>query len=240
MNEVPTELHSNQRTTSILDDLGSKVTPMQTNFKNSLALAALSLSLNPTLALAEFVDYSNAALWQGATSDRTTISGDMIPIQNNITTEWQSLGVTVTAGPLHGWELSGGGAEWYADNWGVPLGTHILTQLSYLNYFELSFSEPTRAFSVMTAMGNDARIDAYMGDTLIGSTAVYHSYYNVLTFRGITSSAPFDSIRVTPIPLVTQEYPYYHWSTEFSFSAVPTPGALSVLAIAALTKRRRR
>jgi hypothetical protein len=198
--------------------------PARLRVQAKAAVAAISL-LAAAPALADFTVFNGPGsydAWSSASGTFTTIDFTGYPQGTLITTQYDELGVTFTS----------------SDPDFVLFGETVFpldgVGLNGLSVVELTLSQPSHAFAYHHP-GRQYLTLLWQGNEIYSSPILGGS--GVGFFDGITSTLPFDQVRILRLP---EPFGGVVSIDNIYFSTVPGPSGAALLALAGLLGRGRR
>ncbi len=172
-------------------------------------------------ASAAFTTFTSFGAWQAATPTYSTIDFTGFPQYTVLSDQYSEQGVTIMAETVAWIQFS---PSYQLD------GIGCRTSGSFIDF---NFTTPQRSFSV-SGLGL-WKLEFFLGETLIGSTP--YSFPNLpnMTFGGGMSDTPFVRVRIKDF--VGESVLDLD---NISFSTVPAPAGVLVLALGVALRRRRR
>jgi hypothetical protein len=194
------------------------VIEMTLSFRVIYAACAGAALANPSSAHGAVTLYSNKETWQSAAGPYSTMTFAEfgVPTGTWLTDQYSSLGVSFIDGSDQFYNSN----NFISDGWGLN---------GALDNTTLVFDEPITTIAFDFPGGVTAKF--YNQGALIYTSPLL-GQSGVGNFAGLISTQPFDEVHLYDLGLVVDNI--------YFGPPIPAPGALSLLAIAALNPRKRR
>lgn len=199
---------------------------LNAQLRDGCALAACVIATTTVTAQGEVVWYHSRTAWESAAGAITSIGIPNVPSGVLIHT-YSALGVVDFS--LFGKDIP----DYFADIWGVPLGTNVYWSDGNFSP-DIQFASPITAVALDWLSIPQATLGITYGSTVIGGISVPPmptGDYNT-RFIGVISTTPFNRF------VMSSQSTF--WAREVMFSQIPAPSVAVLLSLAPLASRRRR